>query len=194
MATSYAASYIRGLVVTAVNNGIASGTFAGTVFSPGDWNTPGAELEAGTQIIKIRSGNQHKIGAEEQGPVIFRSFITIDMQVQAAAKTAPAAQAAAEVLGGGIEQAVFTGIYALDAAAYLAATGKRGRAIQRVHESQQRLSVSSEGRTHTAELDMSIVFQLYEQWNPSGVPITQIGVTFTDATSGDTLATNLPPS
>lgn len=182
----YAAGYLLGLVTAALGNAVTAGTLSATLATPGDWDTPATALDVAPSI-KYRTGLQRKSGLREQGPVIFESMITIELQAQCSGATAAAAQAAVFTLGAAIEQAIFTSIFALDVAATVAATGKVSRNIKRVAEANEQVRISAKGRDHLAELDLAIAFELYEQFQPVGVPLTEIQVTASDPVSGDTL-------
>ena len=183
---TYTAAYFRGLVIAALQGGVTAGILAAPILSPGDWDTP----EANLPVIKVRHGNQRKEcpnAPAALGPVTFQSQVTVEILAQCRSPNPVSAQTAIELMGAGIEQALFGQIFALDIA-YCVANNIPGRIVGRIAASEQRIDITAEARVHLAELQMSVTAEILEVFQPTGIPLTEIQGTLTDPDTGVILA------
>jgi hypothetical protein len=174
--TIFLAGAVRIAAAAAVQNAINAGIITATLYSPGDWNTPPEAMPA----ILLRSGLQKK-RSTVKAVTAFDSQVAIEIQAQLQAETAEAAQTAIELMGAGIEQALYTDTGLLGAGAV--------GLLERIAQVDAEIKITGAGKEHTAELHMRIWCQAYEEFLPSdGIPLTEIQVTATDQNTGDVLA------
>ena len=180
----YAAAYLRSIVVQALVNAQGAGALAANITSPGIWDAPETKLPA----VTVRHGDQLKRGTEQTAPLQVHSIISIEIQAQCRGATGVIAQSAMELLAGAVEYAIFSQIFALDLAFCAANGAPEMRVIERFEESRQRIEITADSTNPLASLDMTMVFRLFQPFDPAGPPLTTIGGTLTDPDSGDVQA------
>ncbi|MEA2756950.1 MAG: hypothetical protein QOJ54_3239 [Aliidongia sp.] len=177
--TIFLSGAIRRLAVAALKNAVAAGVIIGpgpvTIDSPGDWNTPSEAMP----VILVRTGLQKKT-AKAMQLTEFESLIALEIQVQLQDKSAKLAQDWIEMMGAGVEQALYSDLALLG-------SGSAGL-IERIAAVEAETRINSNGKLHIAELDFRIWCQTLEIFGPPpGVPLVQIEGAVND-TAGNQIA------
>lgn len=147
---------IRQACVTALQAAVTANLFTATIQSPGDWNVPPEKLPA--ILLRTPTDNGRSGGKIEPN---FRREVTLEIKAFAAGQTTDsAAQDQIEQLDAWIEQTLFTNAPLL-------------ALIEQVASDETVTDIRSDGAQHFAGVAKRIVFETFEDFEPTITPTLQ---------------------
>ncbi|HZR34347.1 MAG TPA: hypothetical protein VFA75_03150 [Nevskia sp.] len=151
---------LRLAVVDALQRAKVANSFDWTIDSPGDWPTEGLELTVGHARILVRCGQDDKANADRNatmGVPKFNTDVEIEIEARLQAPDEISAQDSLEALAYTVENLVLT-------------DKPLGDVVQAYKQVRTRSEISAEGRQHLAGFFMTLVLEVYEEFDASVLP------------------------
>lgn len=150
---------LRLAVIGALKRAQAANSYNWTIHTPGDWPTDGAELAVGHAEFLVRGGQTDKANADRNatmGVPKFNTDVEIEVEARIQAPDGFDAQEALELLEYTVEN-------------ILLEDKPLGDVVQAYKQIRSRPEISAEGRQHLAGFYMTLVLEVYEEFDASAV-------------------------